>query len=300
MLLFLTMDYKAELIQFRKTKDFFIGFDSDGCVFDSMELKHKECFCPAVIDAMGCQAVSRIAREVWDFVNLYSKTRGCNRFHALQYFRDLLKERDEVKAAGFKVPQLRDLDTWVAQESKLGNAALEERVRVTGSTDLKTALAWSLDVNRRVEEMVHGMTPIAGVVETLERAKDHADLIVVSQTPLEAIKREWAENAMLQFVSLVAGQEHGTKAEHIQYATSGKGYAADAILMVGDAPGDYQAAARNKALFYPIIPGHEAYSWGELLETGLSRFFSGSYAGEYQEQLLTRFDQTLPETPPWI
>ena len=294
------MEKKAELTHFQKKKDFFIGFDSDGCVFDSMELKHKECFCPAVINAFGCQSVSRVAREVWDFVNLYSKTRGCNRFHALQHFRDLLKERDEIKAAGFEVPELRDLDAWVAQESKLGNAALEERVRRSGSADLKTALAWSLDVNRRVQEMVHGMTPIAGVVETLERAKDHADLIVVSQTPLEAIKREWAENDMLQFVSLVAGQEHGTKAEHIQYATSGKGYAENAVLMVGDAPGDYQAAARNQALFYPIIPGNEADSWWELLETGLPRFFSGSYAGEYQEELLARFDEALPEIPPWI
>ena len=144
------------------------------------------------------------------------------------------------------------------------------------------------------------MTPIAGVVESLQKAMEFADLMVVSQTPLEAIKREWAENDMLQYVSLVAGQEHGTKAEHMKHATDGKGYAANAILMVGDAPGDYQAAARNKALFYPIIPGHEADSWHELLETGLSRFFSGSYAGEYQQQLLARFDQALPEKPPWI
>ena len=64
--------YRNALNGFNRTKEYFIGFDSDGCVFDTMELKHKECFCPAVIKAMDCQPVSKVAREVWDFVNLYS------------------------------------------------------------------------------------------------------------------------------------------------------------------------------------------------------------------------------------
>ncbi|HCR31211.1 MAG TPA: haloacid dehalogenase, partial [Opitutae bacterium] len=25
------------------SKEFFVGIDSDGCIFDSMEIKHKEC-----------------------------------------------------------------------------------------------------------------------------------------------------------------------------------------------------------------------------------------------------------------
>ena len=69
------MDYVAQLKNLPKQHDYFIGFDSDGCVFDTMELKHKECFCPAVIKHMGCQPVSKAAREVWDFVNLYQQKR---------------------------------------------------------------------------------------------------------------------------------------------------------------------------------------------------------------------------------
>ena len=84
------MDYVAQLKNLPQKHDFFIGFDSDGCVFDTMELKHKECFCPAAVKHMHCQPVSKAAREVWDFVNLYGKTRGCNRFLAIQFFRDLL------------------------------------------------------------------------------------------------------------------------------------------------------------------------------------------------------------------
>lgn len=37
--------------------------DSDGCVFDTMEIKHKECFCPAYIDHFNLQAIAKYARE---------------------------------------------------------------------------------------------------------------------------------------------------------------------------------------------------------------------------------------------
>ncbi len=60
--------------------DFLVGIDSDGCVFDSMELKHKECFIPAFINHYELQGVSKYAREAAEFVNLYSKSRGANRF----------------------------------------------------------------------------------------------------------------------------------------------------------------------------------------------------------------------------
>jgi hypothetical protein len=36
----------GKLKSFHPRQEYFIGLDSDCCVFDSMELKHKECFCP--------------------------------------------------------------------------------------------------------------------------------------------------------------------------------------------------------------------------------------------------------------
>jgi hypothetical protein len=131
------MDYVAQLKGLPKQHDYFIGFDSDGCVFDTMELKHKECFCPAVIKHMECQPVSKAAREVWDFVNLYSKTRGCNRFFAIQHFRDLLKQRKDVIARGFEVLELKELDAWIERETKLGNPALKIEVEKTGNEELR-------------------------------------------------------------------------------------------------------------------------------------------------------------------
>src|SRR6267378_4520185 len=99
------MDYVAQLKALPKKHDFFIGIDSDGCVFDTMEIKHKECFCPAFIKHFALQAASKYAREVWEFVNLYSKTRGANRFPALVRALNLLRQRPQVAARKVQVAE---------------------------------------------------------------------------------------------------------------------------------------------------------------------------------------------------
>ncbi|MDD3118501.1 MAG: HAD hydrolase-like protein [Victivallales bacterium] len=291
------MDYSVQLKGLPRQHDFFVGIDSDGCVFDNMEFKQKECFCPAVITHMQLQAVSKAAREVWECVNLYSRSRGCNRFMALERFLRLMRRRPEVSARHVAVPALPALSAWLRCESKLGNPALAAAATATGDPDLARVLEWSLEINRRVTAMNHGITPFPGVREVLQQLADRADVIVVSQTPLEALRREWRENRIDDTVALIAGQEYGTKTEHLRYAAGGKGYAADHLLMIGDAPGDYRAAQSNNALFFPIVPGKEEESWQELGGEGLGRFFAGTFAGAYQQQLLAAFDRALPEVP---
>ena len=51
-------DPQAPLKNFDKQHDFLVAIDSDGCVFDSMEIKHKECFIPNIINSWSLQAVS--------------------------------------------------------------------------------------------------------------------------------------------------------------------------------------------------------------------------------------------------
>src|SRR6184192_3207621 len=117
-------DPAQPLRDFKPTKELFVGIDSDGCIFDSMEIKHKECFTPMFIKHFQLQAVSKYAREVWEFVNLYSKTRGANRFPALSRALNLLRERPQVAARKVQIADTRALDEWIARESKLGNTTL--------------------------------------------------------------------------------------------------------------------------------------------------------------------------------
>ncbi len=187
---------------------------------------------------------------------------------------------------------------WLKGETMLGNPTLMEFEKIANDPEITRTLNWSLAVNASIEDMVHGIGPFLYVKESLEKIGQKSDAMVISQTPVEALDREWKENKMDGYVRMIAGQEFGTKQEHIALAAVGK-YPKDRILMVGDAPGDKKAAEGNEVLFYPIIPGKEEASWKKFHDEALEKFYNGKYTGEYQRQLIEEFEACLPENPPW-
>ena len=279
-----------------RKREFFVGIDSDGCAFDTMELKHKECFIPATVNFYDLQGVSKYAREAAEFVNLYSTSRGINRFPALVEALRWCKRRPEVIARGVQIEIPESLCRWIERETKLGNPALKAKADETGDAELKKALEWSETVNRSIAGMVRGVPPFPNVRESLERLEGKADMLVVSATPNEALKAEWAEHGIDRFVEAICGQEAGTKRETL---TNAARYDANHSLMVGDAPGDYKAAVANDCLFFPINPGSEEASWKRFVEEGVDRFLDLRFAGDYQQALLDEFKTYLPEKPPW-
>jgi phosphoglycolate phosphatase-like HAD superfamily hydrolase len=291
-------DPQAPLRKFKPKRDFLVGIDSDGCAFDTMEIKHKECFIPNIIKHWDLQAVSKYAREAGEFVNLYSKWRGINRWPALLMVFDLLAERPEVQRRGMKTPEVLSLREWVKTEKALANPALKVAAEKTGDPILRKALAWSEAVNASIADMVHDVPPFPFVCETLQALEPKADVIVVSATPGEALRREWAEHDIARYCAIIAGQEMGSKKDHLELA-AGANYPKDHVLMVGDAPGDLSAARANGALFFPIEPGQEEKSWQRFYEEGMARFFAGTYAGEYEANLIREFEALLPDRPPW-
>ena len=284
-------------IEFKKNADFLVGIDSDGCAFDTMELKHKECFIPCIIHHWGLKGVSKYAREAAEFVNLYSKTRGVNRFPALIEVFKLLQKRPEVVARGFSIEIPQVLVDWMNKETKLGNIALADYVAQTDDPLMKETLAWSLDVNETIDRIVgEGVPPFPLVRESLQKLQGRADVLVVSATPQAALEKEWANQGLAPLVQTICGQEVGTKKESLAFASQ---YPANHALMIGDAPGDYKAALANGALFFPINPGEEESSWKRFYEEGAEKFLNEEFAGDYQRELLADFDAHLPEKPSW-
>ncbi len=284
------------MFPFEPQHDYLVGIDSDGCAFDTMELKHKECFIPNTINHWNLQGVSKYAREAAEFVNLYSTSRGINRFPALVETLEWLRKRPEVKARGIPVRIPHGLVDWIGRETKLGNPALKKAVEETGNPDLKQTLDWSMAVNKAVEGMVRGVPPFPFVRESLAALSPRADILVVSATPQEALEREWEEHRLAGYVRAICGQESGTKKQFLGMAAK---YAKDRSLMIGDAPGDFEAAVANGALFFPINPGAEEASWRRFYEEGIERFLGGTFAGKYQDELLAEFERCLPAEPPW-
>lgn len=282
----------------KPSSQYFVGVDSDGCIFDSMEIKHRECFCPAFIDHFELQPVARYAREAWEFVNLYSRTRGLNRFHCIILALDLLSRHEQVRKRGFTPMKLPGLEAWVQRETRLSNPALEIVAVKTEDPDLIRALKWSRDVNSAVKKIVHGVKPFFAARQSLEILRSKADVMVVSQTPVESLYKEWAEHGVDHYILVMAGQEIGTKAEQILLATRGR-YKSEHILMIGDSLGDLAAAQDSGAFFYPIIPGQEDDSWIRFRDEGIKRFFSGCYTKSYEASLAADFDAALPAHASW-
>ena len=289
---------QATLRSFAPNHEHFIGFDSDGCIFDSMELKHKECFIPNIIKYYHLQPVSKYAREAAEFVNLYSHWRGINRFPGLVKVFELLSDRPEAMARGIVLPDTTALQEFIRTASALGNPALEKAVAETGDVSLKQCLEWSKAVNSDIEAMVNGLPPFPAAREVLEKIHGRADTMVVSATPANALRREWVEHGIDKYVDLIAGQELGKKEEQLGLTAHGK-YAPGNILMIGDALGDLKAARAVNARFFPIVPGFEDKSWQHFRDEIVEEFLGGRYSSNLEIELCEEFEEALPSTPPW-
>ncbi|MBI1353004.1 MAG: HAD hydrolase-like protein [Acidobacteria bacterium] len=287
------------LAEFTKNHDFFVGLDSDGCVFDSMEIKHKECFTPMFVKHFRLQAAAKYARRVWEFANLYSVSRGMNRFPVLVRSLELLGDWPDPMERGLHLPDLAPLKAFIDSGLPPSNAGLTDYMKANPHPLLDQTMAWSLAVNAMVKDIVEGVPPFPKVRECLDMINAQADLAVVSGTPGEALVREWEENEMLDYPKIIAGQELGKKTDHLREMAGGGRYEPGKKLMIGDAPGDLKAAQASDCLFYPINPGHEEESWQRLHDEALGRFFAGTYAGEYEAARIAEFDKLLPSTPPW-
>lgn len=289
---------REDLLNFIPSHETFIGIDSDGCVFDTMETKQKDHFHPLIIKIWGLEAIEPQLRQAAEFVNLYSRWRGQNRFPALLQTFDLLEEWPEVAAAGVKLPERQGLRDYCKSGLPLGNKTLISEAERTGDPGLAKVVEWSLAVNRDIETNMKKILPFQGVRESLEQVRRCSDLAVVSQTPEEALVKEWKENNLAQYPRIIAGQELGTKAEHLQMLTAGR-YRPEKVLMIGDALGDLRAAESAGACFYPVNPGGEGASWKRFADEAYGRFLAGTFCGAYQQELNAGFMKLLPAVPPW-
>lgn len=291
------IDFQEEIRSLKPRHAFLVAIDSDGCAFDTMEIKHKECFIPNIIKYWNLQPVAKYARMAAEFVNLYSKWRGTNRFPALTMTFDLLKEWPEVLRRSCALPEVPTLRAWIQRETKLGNPTLRQEVERTADPILKRALEWSEAVNRTIEDIVYGVPPFPYVRESLQEITQWADVLVCSATPTEALRREWAEHDIAQYTAVIAGQEAGSKQE--QLAMVKDKYPAGHIIMIGDALGDLKAAHANGIPFFPVNPSEEESSWELFYREMAGRFKRGEYDSQTESKLIAEFERFLPAIPPW-
>lgn len=278
----------TDLQHFVKNREYLVCVDSDGCAMDTMDIKHFRCFGPCMVEEWGLEEWAQPILARWNEINLYTMTRGVNRF------KGLAMALDEINAQYTAVEGLDELKAWAASAPELSNGALEKALPAAQGPCLAKALSWSKKVNAAINALPESeKKPFDGAAAGLAAAHAAADVAVVSSANREAVEEEWARCGLLGSVDVLCCQDAGSKAACIAQLKA-KGYAPDHILMVGDAPGDKAAAEKNGVWFYPILVRHEAESWAELVSTALARLTSGAYA-PYGEALAEKFLANLGE-----
>ncbi len=280
--------------------DFLVGIDSDGCAFDTMEVKHKECFIPnidqllrpagreqvrprggrvrePVLEEPRDQPLSgagRDARVAAQAARGEGPRRRRSRFP--QSLRRLDQARDEAGQPG-------------AGEGGRGDRrpGLEAGAGLVEGGQRGDRARWSAACRR-----------FPFVRESLEKLSGRADMLVVSATPNEALQREWEEHDLAEYVrgDLRPGDRH----EEGDRWPPPRSIPPDHTLMIGDAPGDYQAADGQRR---PVLPDQSRRRRGQLEAALRRRASTGSSPARSPASIRrscwpssTRY---LPEPPPW-
>lgn len=274
-------------------KKYLVCVDSDGCAMDTMNSKHAQCFGPAMIQVWGLQERREEAQRCWDRVNLFSETRGINRFLALcMVLQELMGEIEtSTEEYGHReaMEGFEELQAWTKETKELSLKSLQAWTADHDVECCRRACRWSALVNEKIAAMPkEGNKAFAGVAQVLAGAHEKADIAVVSSANRAAVAEEWEREGLLSSVDVLMTQENGSKKDCIRGLLE-SGYEKGCVLVVGDAPGDLKAAKDNGVWFYPILAGREEESWRGFEKAALEPLLAGRYgdAGG-QEELFCR------------
>lgn len=275
------------MFPFKKNKDYLLCIDSDGTIMDTMTIKHEKCFGPLFLDVMNIQKHRDEILKEWLEINLYSKSRGINRFQGFDQICHFIEETYQTKIKG-----LKDFDSWIDSTKEFSvNSILQYQSKAEDFSLFEKALVWSKEVNESIKKLPPSQA-FQNVDTILSEAKDKVDLVGVSSANKEAVIEEWTRLNIIQDFLFVGCQDSGNKS-HIIKESLQKGYSKKNSLMLGDAIGDYQAAKENGILFFPIIPKREVESWQRLKKEGLPNLLSGKFDDDYQKKLMDDFFNSL-------
>ena len=271
---------------FERKHDFLVCVDSDGCVMDTMNCKHFHCFGPCMVTEWGLEQWNDEILDRWNVINLFSMTRGINRFKGLAMALGEINEKYKP------IEGIGHLQHWADTAPALSNdavaAAAENAECEEAKVVFQKALSWSKAVNasnvKLPEELI---VPYDGAKEGLAAAHTFADVAMVSSSNRDAVEEEWGKFGLLEHTDIVLAQDVGSKAACIAEMLK-FGYDLDKVVMIGDAPGDCDAAEKNGVWYYPILVNKEKASWDEAIAVAFSKLQAGEYA-EYEAQKKKEF-----------
>ena len=275
---------------FERKHDYLVCVDSDGCVMDTMNCKHFHCFGPCMVTEWGLEEWSPEILKRWNVINLFSMTRGINRF------KGLAMALGEINEKYMSITGIAALQHWADTAPALSNDAVAKAAADAADPDaklvLQKALSWSKAVNAAIVNLDEALKiPYDGAKEGLAAAHTFADVAMVSSANRDAVEEEWGKFGLLEHTDIVLAQDVGSKAACIREMMK-FGYDPSKVLMIGDAPGDCDAVEKNGVHYYPILVNHEKDSWDEAIAVAFSKLRYGDYT-EYGAEKKREFLRNL-------
>ena len=136
---------------FERKHDYLVCVDSDGCVMDTMNCKHFHCFGPCMVKEWGLEQWKEEILERWNAINLFSMTRGINRF------KGLAMALGEIHETCTPITGIAALQHWADTAPALSNDAVAKAAAEETDADaklvLEKALSWSKAVNAAIAEL---------------------------------------------------------------------------------------------------------------------------------------------------
>ena len=259
---------------------YIVGIDADGTIFDTMNIKHKEVFWQCMMKRWDVPDPDGKILAAAEKINLYSKSRGVNRFPGLLSVMEICPT-----LAGLDKSPLSD---FINSGYPMSNAGLEKYISDGHNDDLLAdVLAWSRDIDRVFAEKTEGLMPFRGADKAIRKMAEKVDVVIVSSASGAILERDLESAALTGCITKIMGQECGKKHEQLEAVKAS--LASDRVLMIGDAISDCDAARRVGAYFYPIIPGSEERSWQEFLDKYLESFISDEYHSSHEDALYQEF-----------
>ena len=271
---------------FERKHEYLVCVDSDGCVMDTMNCKHFHCFGPCMVTEWGLEEWKEEILDRWNMINLFSKTRGINRFKGLAIALGEINEKYRP------IVGITYLQHWADTAPALSNDGVALAAANAECEEAKTvfekALAWSKAVNTSIVKLPEELkVPYVGAKEGLAAAHTFADVAMVSSANRDAVEEEWGKFGLLEHTDIVLAQDVGSKAACIAEMLK-FGYDVNNVVMIGDAPGDCDAAEKNGVWYYPILVNREKASWDEAIAIAFNKLQAGEYA-EYEVQKKKEF-----------
>lgn len=277
----------------------FVALDSDGCVVDTMDAKQHGFLQPLMAKTLALSPEeAALYFACADYVNLYSVTRGISRFKAILLNFETYNQHPTVRQKGFPLLPTEALRGFVESGLPLGNPGLTAWLNEHPSPFLEKLLHWSQTVNAEIVASGAEFPAYTGARKALQAMQGRSATGIVSQSPEAVLREDWGKQGLLDYVQHVAGQEVGLKVKQLTVLTDGR-FSREHVLMIGDAPGDLEAARSFGCRFFPILPGKEEASW-DCFNNGLYEdFLQGHYTREKEQAFIDAFERVLPALPPW-